>query len=52
VFHSQATGQAIPEKTLALASRHGVDAVTGIADTAALGLPAADELRSRLLGAA
>lgn len=51
VFHSAATGQPIAEKTLALASRQGVDAIIGIADLAALGLPDPAELRTRLFGA-
>lgn len=47
-FHSSITGKAVPQKTIALASCFGADAITGIAELDDLGLPCPAELRQQL----
>lgn len=51
-FYSAITGKNVAGKTIALADCFGVDAITGVADLAELGLPPAEELREQLFAAA
>ncbi|KHK93246.1 HD-GYP domain-containing protein [Novosphingobium malaysiense] len=47
-FYSVATGKHVKAKTIELANCYGEDAITGIADLAEFGLPAAEDLREQL----